>query len=555
MKTGNGLVFVPLGGAEEIGMNLNLYGLEDKWLMIDLGVAFGEDRLPGIDTIMPDPQFIVDHRKDLLGLVLTHGHEDHLGAVKYLWPQLRCPIYATPFTAELLHSKLSETNFRDEVGVTKVSLGERFSIGPFDLEFISTTHSIPEPNAIALRTKLGTVVHTGDFKIDRKPIIGETFDSGTLSRIGDEGILAVVCDSTNVFEEQESGSESLLGDTFDKIIAKTKGIVGLTTFASNVARIQTAVEAAIRNDRHAVLIGRSLIRTVQVARAAGYLNELPDFIAEKDVGLLPRDKVLLICTGSQGEPRGALSRISDGQNRNIDFKSGDTIIFSSKIIPGNEKAIGRLQNRLSVLGVDVVTERDALVHVSGHPSRVELAEMYALTRPEVAIPVHGERRHIAEHAKLAKTLQIPEAIEVNNGSFVHLAPGKAQIIDEVQSGKLALNGSQIVSIDSTLIKERKKLMHEGLISLTLLLDSIGDLKKAPNFISRGVFDNTNRDVIKDLAVIVRDSLKEFPPKIIECDDLLAKEMKKILRKVIKNKWGGKPEIIVEVMRIKGCLKI
>ena len=218
MKTGNGLVFLPLGGAEEIGMNLNLYGLEDKWLMIDLGVAFGEDRLPGIDTIMPDPQFIVDHRKDLLGLVLTHGHEDHLGAVKYLWPQLRCPIYATPFTAELLHSKLSETNFRDEVGVTKVSLGERFSIGPFDLEFISTTHSIPEPNAIALRTKLGTVVHTGDFKIDRKPIIGETFDSGTLSRIGDEGILAVVCDSTNVFEEQESGSESLLGDTFDKII-------------------------------------------------------------------------------------------------------------------------------------------------------------------------------------------------------------------------------------------------------------------------------------------------------------------------------------------------
>jgi len=554
MKIGNGLVFVPLGGAEEIGMNLNLYGLEKKWLMIDLGVAFGEDRLPGIDTIMPDPQFIVDHREDLLGLVLTHGHEDHLGAVKYLWPRLRCPIYATPFTAELLHSKLSETNFRDEVGVTKVSLGERFSIGPFDLEFITTTHSIPEPNAIALRTKLGTVVHTGDFKIDRQPIIGETFDSGALSRIGDEGVLAVVCDSTNVFEEKESGSESLLGDTFDKIIAETEGIVGVTTFASNVARIQTAVEAAIRSDRHAVLIGRSLVRTVQVARAAGYLNELPDFISEKDVGLLPRDKVLLICTGSQGEPRGALSRISYGQNRNIEFKSGDTIIFSSKIIPGNEKAIGRLQNQLSVLGVDVVTERDALVHVSGHPSRVELAEMYALTRPEVAIPVHGERRHIAEHAKLAKKLQIPQAIEVNNGSLVLLAPGKARVIDEVQSGKLALNGSQVVSVDSTLIKERKKLMHEGLISLTLLVDSTGDLKKAPNFITRGVLDDTNMDAIKDLAVIVIDSLEEFPQKIIECDDLLVKEMKRVLRKVMRNKWGSKPEIIVEVMRIEECSK-
>ena len=554
MKTGNGLVFVPLGGAEEIGMNLNLYGLEKKWLMIDLGVAFGEDRLPGIDTIMPDPQFIVDHREDLLGLVLTHGHEDHLGAVKYLWPRLRCPIYATPFTAELLHSKLSETNFRDEVGVTKVSLGERFSIGPFDLEFITTTHSIPEPNAIVLRTKLGTVVHTGDFKIDRQPVIGETFDSGALSRIGDEGVLAVVCDSTNVFEEKESGSESLLGDTFDKIIAETEGIVGVTTFASNVARIQTVVEAAIRNDRHAVLIGRSLVRTVQVARAAGYLSELPDFISEKDVGLLPRDKVLLICTGSQGEPRGALSRISYGQNRNIEFKSGDTIIFSSKIIPGNEKAIGRLQNQLSVLGVDVVTERDALVHVSGHPSRVELAEMYALTRPEVAIPVHGERRHIAEHAKLAKELQIPEAIEVNNGSLVLLAPGKARVIDEVQSGKLALNGSQVVSVDSTLIKERKKLMHEGLISLTLLVDSTGDLKKAPNFITRGVLDDTNMDAIKDLAVIVRDSLEEFAQKIIECDDLLVKEMKRVLRKVMRNKWGSRPEIIVEVMRIEECSK-
>ena len=543
------LVFIPLGGAEEIGMNLNLYGLEEKWLMVDLGVAFGEDGLPGIDTVMPDPQFIVKQRKELLGLVLTHGHEDHLGAIKYLWPRLKCPIYATPFTAELLHSKLLEADFRNEVSVTKVPLGERFSIGPFDLQFINTTHSIPEPNAIALRTKLGTVVHTGDFKIDRQPVVGENFDSNVLQQVGDEGVLALVCDSTNVFEEKESGSENSLGDSFDKIIKGTKGVVSITTFASNVARIQTAAEAAIRNDRHPVLIGRSLIRTTQVARAAGYLSELSDFVSEKDIPLLPRDKVLLICTGSQGEPRGALSRISYGQNRNIELGQDDTVIFSSKIIPGNEKAIGRLQNRLSALSVNVVTERDALVHVSGHPSRVELAKMYALTRPKVAIPVHGERRHIVEHAKLARELQIPEAIEVSNGSLVHLAPGKARVIDEVQAGKLAVNGSQLVSIDSTLIKERKKLMNYGLVSLTLFVDSAGHLKKNPNVISRGVFDESDGNVTKDLLLIITDAVANFSGKISKCDNLLAEETRKILRRLIKKKWQTKPEVLVEVLRI------
>ena len=547
-EMGDGFLFLPLGGTEEIGMNLNLYGLDEKWLMVDLGVAFGEDGLPGIDTVMPDPEFIVKNRNKLLGLVLTHGHEDHLGAIKYLWPRLQCPIYATPFTAELLHSKLSEVDFKDQVTVKKVPLGERFVVGPFDLQFISTTHSIPESNAIALRTRLGTVLHTGDFKIDSQPMVGENFDRNSLSRIGDEGVLALVCDSTNVFEEKASGSEGLLGDSFDQLIAKSEGIVGITTFASNIARIQTAAEAAVRNDRHPVLIGRSLIRTVQVARVAGYLDGLPDFVSEKDVGVIPRDKVLLICTGSQGEPRGALSKMSHGQNRNIDLRKGDTIIFSSKIIPGNEKAIGRLQNRLSALGVDIVTERDALVHVSGHPSRPELAEMYALTRPKIAIPVHGEPRHIMEHAKFARELQISQAIEVSNGSLVHLAPGKAQVIDQVHSGRLALNGSQVISVDSGLIKERKKLMNNGLISLTLLMNSAGKLQRTPRLLARGVFDDSNADIGAEMITAIIDAIAEFPKSTTTCDRRLAEGIRKILRRIIKKWCQGKPEILVEVVR-------
>ena len=549
MKMDNRLVFLPLGGAEEIGMNLNLYGFEGKWLMVDLGVSFGEDRLPGIDTVMPDPKFIVERRKDLVGLVLTHGHEDHLGAIKYLWPQLRCPIYATPFTAKLLDSKLSESDFRDEVTVVEVPLGDRFLIGPFDLQYITTTHSIPEPNAIALRTKLGTVLHTGDFKIDADPRVGDNFDSSTLSKLGDEGVLAVVCDSTNVFEKKISGSESSLCESLEDIISPCNGIVAITTFASNVARIKTAVDVAIKCDRHPILVGRSLIRTVEIAREAGYLDEIPNLLSEKEVGLLPRNKVLLICTGSQGEERGALSRIAFGNNRNISLETGDVVIFSSKIIPGNEKPISRLQNRLSVTGVNVVTEKDALVHVSGHPSRVELAQMYALTRPELAIPVHGERRHIAEHVKFALELQIPEAIKVSNGLLVHLAPGPAKVLGEVDSGKLGVDGSQIVPVDSNLLKQRRKLMVNGIINITVLIDAKGDVLELPRVSSRGVCDKDDDVIWGNLKNVIMDAVLNLRTSLNNNGIDISEVVKRCARKEIKKRRGTRPEIVVEVVKV------
>ena len=549
MKMENRLVFLPLGGAEEIGMNLNLYGFEGKWLMVDLGVSFGEDRLPGIDIVMPDPKFIVDRRKDLVGLVLTHGHEDHLGAVKYLWPSLRCPIYATPFTAILLASKLAESNFRDEVTVVEVPLGDRFSIGPFDLQYITTTHSNPEPNAIALRTKLGTILHTGDFKIDAEPRVGGNFDSGMLSKLGDEGVLAVVCDSTNVFEKEVSGSESSLCEPFEDIISPCDGMVAITTFASNVARIKTAMDVATKCERHPILVGKSLIRTVQVARAAGYLDQTPNLLSEKEIGLLPRNKVLLICTGSQGEERGALSRIAFGNNPNVSLETGDIVIFSSKIIPGNEKSISRLQNKLSVVGANVITEKDALVHVSGHPSREELAQMYALARPRIAIPVHGERRHIAEHVKFSRELQIPEAIEVSNGLLVHLAPGPAAIIEEVYSGKLGVDGAEIVPVDSKLLKQRRKLMINGIINVTVVIDHKGDVVELPRVSSCGVCDKDDDGIWGDLRHSIMDAVLNLKPSSNDNETDITEVVKRCVRKEIKKRRRTRPGILVEVVKL------
>ena len=428
-------------------------------------------------------------------------------------------------------------------------MGDRFLVGPFDLQYVTTTHSIPEPNAIALRTKLGTVLHTGDFKIDVEPRVGNNFDSGMLSKLGDEGVLAVVCDSTNVFEKEISGSESSLCEPFEDIISPSEGMVAITTFASNVARIKTAMDVAIKCERHPILVGRSLIRTVQVARAAGYLGEIPDLLSEKEIGLLPRNKVLLICTGSQGEERGALSRIAFGNNPNVSLETGDIVIFSSKIIPGNEKSISRLQNKLSGVGVNVVTEKDALVHVSGHPSRVELAQMYSLTRPRIAIPVHGERRHIAEHVKFSRELQIPEAIEVSNGLLVHLAPGAATVLGEVDSGKLGVDGSQIVPVDSNLLKQRRKLMVNGIINVTVLIGSKGDVVELPRVSSRGVCDKDDDGIWSNLKHTIVDAVINLRPSSNDNETDIIEIVKKCARKEIKKQRRTRPEILVEVVKL------
>ena len=435
----NDLVFLPLGGAGEIGMNLNCYGYGPpdarSWIVIDCGVLFGrETTTPGVDLMMPDMRFLEEQRASLLGIVLTHGHEDHLGAVAHLWPKLRCPVYATPFTARLLRNKLEEAGLEDRVKVQIVPLGGKITLGPFALTFISITHSIPEPNVVAIRTPLGTVVHTGDWKIDADPQLGEVTDDAALRKLGEEGVLACVCDSTNALVPGESGSEADVKAALHDLIGTLTGRVAVTAFASNVARLHTVAQAARAHGREVVLVGRAMRTMVEAARDTGYLKDFPRVWAEEDSSRLPDNRVLYLCTGSQGEPRAALARIAAGEHPNVSLGEGDTVIFSSRIIPGNELAIFELQNDLAARGVAVLTERDHFVHVSGHPARDELAQMYAWVKPKLAIPVHGELRHMTAHARLARELQVPNAIVVANGQMVRLAPGTAEIVDEAPVG-------------------------------------------------------------------------------------------------------------------------
>ena len=455
------LLFLPLGGAGEIGMNLNLYGHAGKWLMVDFGITFGDDTTPGVDVITPDPTFIAERKDQLAGLILTHAHEDHLGAVPYLWPRIECPIYATTFTANVLRRKLSETSFGDRVEINVIPLSGRFSVGPFELELITLTHSIPEPNAVVLRTAVGSVMHTGDWKIDPDPVVGLTTDEQRLIEVGEEGVLAMVCDSTNVFVPGTSGSEGDVRENLEALVAKCERRVVVACFASNVARLETIARVGEATDRSVALVGRSLWRIYEAAKENGYLADIPPFITEKDVGYMPPDRVLMICTGSQGEPRAALPRIAGGEHRDVALETGDTVIFSSRVIPGNEMAIGRLHNRLISKGIEVITASDAAIHVSGHPARDELVQMYNWIRPQIAVPVHGEARHIIAHAKLARDCQVPQPIVTQNGSMVRLAPGRAEIIDEVFSDRLAMDGNRLVPMDSQAIKARRRMTHHG----------------------------------------------------------------------------------------------
>ena len=482
------LLFLALGGAGEIGMNLNLYGTAGKWLMVDLGIGFADGSMPGVEVVMPDPEFIVERREALVGIVLTHAHEDHLGAVADLWPRLKAPVYATPFAASVLKRKLIDAGLRDVVPVTEIPLGGKFSLAPFELEMITMTHSILEPNALAIRTKFGTVFHTGDWKIDSDPLLGELTDEAMLKRIGDEGALAMVCDSTNVFVEGEAGSESKVRANLEKLVKGHKGRVAVTCFASNLARVESVALAAVAAGRHPVLSGRALQRMLDAAQECGYLLDFPECVPEQQAGFLPRDKVLFICTGSQGEPRAAMSKLAGGEHRDLVLESGDTAIFSSRVIPGNEHSVGRLQNALMARGVNIVTDREADIHVSGHPARDELVRVYQWIRPKIALPVHGEVRHMIEHAALARTCQVPETIVAPNGTLVRLAPGLAEIIDHVPSGRLARDGDGLVPVDGASLRERRKLLWNGAAAATLVVDKRGKDLAAPQVSLRGFED-------------------------------------------------------------------
>jgi ribonuclease J len=548
--TADELLFLPLGGAGEIGMNLNLYGHAGKWLMIDLGVTFGGDETPSIEVIMPDPQFITERAQDLCGLVLTHAHEDHIGAVPYLWPKLKCPLYATPFTASVLRRKLTEAGLQNQAKITEIPMSGKFKVGPFELELITLTHSIPEPNAVVLRTKLGTVLHTGDWKLDPGPVIGETTDEQALRRLGDGNVLAMICDSTNVFVEGTSGSEADILPEMTALIKERNGRVAVGCFASNVARLETITRAAMANDRQVALVGRSLYRMVEAARENGYLTNLPEFIEEHDVGFFPREKIVMICTGSQGEPRAALSRIAKGEHPHVELHEGDAVIFSSRVIPGNEKSIGLLQNNLIHRGIEVITDHDEAIHVSGHPARDELTEMYQWVRPQIAVPVHGEARHIHEHAALARICQVPQQVEAANGAVIRLAPGPAEIIARVPHGRLGLDGKSLVPMTSEVVKHRHRLGYNGVILVSLVMNWRGDLIADPQVTLEGLLEGgPEADAKNAISDAVADVIEALSPGKLENDGEVAEAARLAARRWFSKNHDKKPITRVHVIRV------
>ena len=540
-----GLWFVPLGGAGEIGMNLNLYACDDDWLMVDLGVAFGEDSIPGVDLVMPDPSFITERSNKLLGLVLTHAHEDHLGAVAYLWPKLKCPVYATPFAATFLEYKLKSAGLEREVPVKIIPLGSSIEIGPFSIELITLPHSIPESNALAIRTPHGTIFHTGDWKFDPNPLIGKAADYDALQDLGDENILAVVSDSTNVLSEGESNSELDVRDNLTELFAGYIGRIVVGCFASNVARLVSIARAAEINDRHVALVGASLWRIAETARSTGYLSPDLRFYEAAEVAALPRDKVVYICTGSLGESRAALSQIAFGYNRNVDLGKGDVAVFSSRVIPGNEKAISKVQNQLARQGVKVVTARDKLIHVSGHPAREDLRRMYQLTRPRVVIPVHGEEIHMRAHAELAKECQVPHTVIVNNGTAVNFGDDKARIAGTVWSGRLAWDDGVALPFTSSILRERKRMVYGGAAVITVPLDDTGNILDKIQMSIIGFSDPLaeNREWNWNSLIV---SAVERLPKKGRCEDGAVEEaVRAALRKHLAPK---RPIIRVHVVR-------
>jgi ribonuclease J len=551
------LVFLPLGGSNEIGMNFNCYGYgpadNRKWIIVDVGVTFGDQSTPGVDIIMPDPAFIEDHADDILGIVLTHAHEDHIGAMGWLWPRLRAPIYATPFTAFLLREKMRERGVLDDADITEVPLGGTIEIGPFEVGLITLTHSIPEPNGLSIRTPLGLILHTGDWKIDPDPILGEVTDQDAIRRLGDEGVLAMVCDSTNVFVDGVAGSEAEVREKLNALVSSLKGRVAVACFASNVARMHTAIGAAAAAGRRVCLVGRSMHRMAAAAESVGLFKKIAPFVTEQDASRLADDQVLYLCTGSQGEARAALSRIADGSHPHVRLGQGDHCIFSSRVIPGNEVAIRNLQNKLADRGVRLYTERDHPgIHVSGHPCRDELKEMYQWARPRIAVPTHGERRHLLEHAALARDLQVAETVTPRNGDMVRLAPGRAEIIDEVPSGRLYVDGGVLTTEDGEALRERRHMAHSGVLSVSVALDGRGQIASGPQVRGVGLPSDDEYplgEMLDDLAQIAEDSVRQLGAEQRGDDEAVEQAIMRGLKRASHRIWGRRPIVEATVLRI------
>ncbi|MCM8557015.1 ribonuclease J [Sphingomicrobium sediminis] len=531
------LLFLALGGSGEIGMNVNLYGCRGKWLMVDLGLTFADPYYPGVDLILPDLEFIEERQEELVGIVLTHGHEDHIGAIPYLADELKVPLYATPFTAGLINEKLEAEGLQGQVKINVIERDGSVELDPFNVRYVALSHSIPEGNGVLIETPYGNVFHTGDWKIDETPVLGTPTGDEAMAAIGDEGVLALVCDSTNVFDDKASGSEQGVFEGLSKAVGAAKGRVLVTTFASNAARLETLGRIAKETGREVCVAGRSLDRIIRVAQSTGYLLDFPTPVRFDEAMRLPKDKILIIATGGQGEPRAALARIASG-NHELKLSAGDTVIFSSKQIPGNEISIGRVMNGLSDLEVNIVTEKQAHVHVSGHPGRPELKQMYEWIRPHILVPVHGENRHMREQAKLGRESGIPHAVFQVNGEVLKLAPGKPEKVDHVRTGRLVLDGDVILPADGETMNKRRKLGYNGVIAVALALDIDGNLAGTPAVSPLGVpVEADAEDFVADLADAAE---KAFDPK---AEIGQAREKVRLAVRRCAFAWTGKKPIV------------
>ncbi|MEC7485735.1 MAG: ribonuclease J [Pseudomonadota bacterium] len=554
MYKASDLLFVPLGGSGEIGMNANLYHYDGSWLMVDLGICFPDDSMPGIDVVLPDLSFIEQRRDSLAGLVLTHGHEDHLGAIPYMWSRLRCPIYGSAFTLALLRRKLSENGNQDDIPLIEISPGTVTEVGAFSVEMVGLTHSIPDPTALAIRCDAGTVLHTGDWKFDAAPGLGNQTDTERLAQIGDEGVLAMVGDSTNAMVEGRTGSEADAEAGLRDVIAAAKGRVAVTCFSSNVARFQSIVRAAQASDRSVAVVGRAIKRAISAAQEVGYLRDLPDFVREEDIDLLPRDNLVIICTGTQGEPRAAMAKIAAGVHESVTLEQGDTVIYSSRQIPGNEPAIAKVQDALIRRRINLVTDDDAPVHVSGHPSRDEMVEMYGLVKPRIAIPVHGTARHLVAHAELAETCQVRQTLLPDNGTVIRLAgkggDSEAEIIDNVKTGALTHEKGKIVEIQSDMMRARRRMLWNGVVTTSLVMNRSGALCAVPAVSQTGIGDEAAAaDYIATASIAVEDALSGMTRNARRDDGSVEEIAGQALRRVARSMFGLRPIVHVHVMRL------
>ena len=548
------LIFCPLGGSGEIGMNMNLYAYgkadNQKWIIVDMGVTFADDTIPGVDLIMPDPGFIIDKKDDLLGIVLTHAHEDHIGAVAHIWPELRCKLYATPFTAALLTEKFKEKKIDISSFLKIVPLNSKIKLGAFEIDFVTLTHSILEPNGLSIKTPLGTILHTGDWKIDPNPLIGNKIDEEKLKKIGNSGVSTMICDSTNIFSPGRAGSESDVRDSLLRIMELKMKRILVTSFASNVARMETIFYCAKKTGRSICLVGRSMHRIYKAAKKCGYLKGLIEPLEPRDAKKVSKNKILYLATGSQGEPMGAMNRIVNGSHPDVFLEEGDCVIFSSKIIPGNEKKLYNLQNQIVKNNIEIISEENAFVHVSGHPNRDDLKDMYKWVKPKSIIPVHGEHRHMQEHVSFAKEMQIPKTLLIENGDIIKLLPGDApQIIDKAPSGRVYLDGSINVETDSQSIKDRKNLSVNGYLEITLIVSNNGKIKK-PIISFRGIPENQNNEpFIFDMEDEIFNICRTFSLESKKQQKNLIETIKQNCRRIVREKTGKRPFTNINIARI------